>query len=112
MSRLFSNLILDTLNDFGGMNYTDGKLREFPSSVDYFSHKINMAGIKKENIKVSLEDRLLKISAEQDGEKYRTSVYVPKKAEPSKTELRYEDGMLYIDFKKSDQHEPVELKIS
>ena len=71
-----------------------------------------MAGIKKDNIKVLVQDRLLTVSAEQDGHTYRSKAYIPKKADASKSTVKYEDGMLYLEFKKLEGHKSIELEIS
>ena len=104
---------MSPLND---LILTNGRLSEpesyWSESEDGYSCKVNMAGIKKENIKILIEQGLLKVSAEQDGHKYSSVISAPKKADPKKSSARYEDGMLYLELKKLDSHKSVELTIT
>lgn len=115
-TSLFGNTLWDVVNTWNDMMLTDAKYRGtdnlFEELEDEYICKVNMAGIKKENIKVILEGNLLKVSAEQDGHKYRTSVYVPKKVDLEGVSIKYEDGILYLNFKKKPEHKAIELKIS
>ena len=81
-------------------------------SNDVYHCKVNMAGIKKDNIKVLVQDRLLTVSAEQDGHTHRSKAYIPKKADASKSTVKYKDGMLYLEFKKLEGHKSIELEIT
>ena len=101
---------MDSWNTVNGRyQYPDSYWSELD---DAYSCTVNMAGIKKDNIKILVEGRLLKVSAEQDGHKYNSSVYIPKKANAKASSVRHEDGMLYLEFKKSDGHKSIELEIS
>ena len=84
----------------------------FSETESGYSCKVNVAGIKKDNIKACLEKNMLRISAEQDGHKYNTSIAVPSKVDPESISARCEDGMLYLDLKKKASHKAIELKIS
>ncbi len=95
---------------------TNGRLNHpenyWSEKDDSYNCRVNMAGIKKDNIKISVQNNLLSISAEQEGHKYNTRAYIPKKADPTKSSVRYEDGMLYLEFKKLEAHKSIELEIS
>ena len=105
--------IMDTWNDLAVTNDRYNRPDNYWSETeDGYSCKINMAGIKKDNIKVLIEGGLLKVSAEQDGHKYSSKTYIPKKAEHKAAVVRYEDGMLYLELKKQEEHKSIELEIS
>lgn len=113
---LLDNGTWDLMDSWNDILTTNGR-HQSPDSYwseldDAYSCKVNMAGIKKDNIKVLVEGRLLRVSAEQDGHKYDSSAYIPKKANTEASSVRYEDGMLYLEFKKSDGHKSIELEIS
>ena len=77
-----------------------------------YSCQVNMAGIEKENINVSIDGRLLKVTAEQDGHKYSSTAYIPKKSDPNDASVEYKNGMLYLTLKKQERHKSIELEIS
>tara|TARA_Y100000592_G_scaffold93984_1_gene158062 strand:- start:7601 stop:7954 length:354 start_codon:yes stop_codon:yes gene_type:complete len=113
---LFDNGMWDIMNTWNDLTVTNGRYAKsenyWTDTSDGYSCKVNMAGIDKENIKVSVEGGLLRVSAEQDGHKYSSTAYIPKKADPEKTSVEYKNGMLYLEFKKQEKHKSIELKIS
>lgn len=116
MKTLFENNIWNAFDSWGDLMTTDGVYRQvhdyFSETEDGYSCRVNVAGIKKENIKAFLEKNVLKIEAEQDGHKYKTSITVPAKVDPELVSARCEDGMLYLELKKKPEHKAIELKIS
>ncbi len=104
------------MNTWNNLNLTDAKYRpvdeHLSETKDGYSCQVNVAGIKKENVKASLEKNVLKVSAEQDGHKYKTYIMVPDKVDPHSVSARCEDGMLYLDLKKKPEHKSIELKIN
>ena len=100
-------------NDLLTTNARLGGLDDYWSeSKEAYSCKVNMAGIKKDNVKILVEGNLLRVSAEQDGHKYTSVITVPKKASTKDSSVKYEDGMLYLELKKLDAHKSIELEIS
>ena len=113
---LLDNGIWDIMDSWNDLAVTNGR---YTTPDNYWSEtdegyccKINMAGIKKENIKVLVEGGMLRVSAEQDGHKYNCKIYLPKKAERKTASVKHQDGMLYLEFKKLEEHKSIELKIS
>ena len=112
---LFDNGVWDVMDPWNSFLLTDGRDKAidncWSSTEDGYSCRINMAGIKKENIKVLVDGRLLRVSAEQGDHKYKTQAYLPKKAEAEAASVKYEDGMLTLDFKKKESHKSIELEV-
>lgn len=81
-------------------------------SNDVYHCKVNMAGIKKDNINIKINENLIDVWAEQDGHKYRSWAYIPKQADSSTGKAKYEDGLLTISFDKKEKHKTIELKIN
>lgn len=105
--------VMDSWNDLLVTNGRHEKPDSYWSENDSsYSCQINMAGIEKENINVSIDGGLLKVTAEQDGHKYNSTAYIPKKSDPSNASVEYKNGMLYLILKKQERHKSIELEIS
>ena len=103
---LTTRLFNDLWHDFDSA-YT----KSLPEHEQYET-KLNLAGIKKENIKVKAEDGLLHISAEQDDKAYSRYLSIPSKADPPNTLIKYEDGLLHIKFIKNEKDEGVNIEVN
>jgi HSP20 family molecular chaperone IbpA len=73
---------------------------------------VNLAGFKKESIKVKAEDGLLHISAEQGDRNYSRYFTAPDKADPTATVTKYEEGLLHIKFIKNEKEKGVNIAIN
>jgi HSP20 family protein len=98
--NLFDDLELDHSNP------------DHKETKDGYQFEVNLAGTKREDIKVSLEDGLLKVTSEKGGTKYAKNFQVPKKADTSSPVARYEDGILYLKINKKQESKPVDIKIN
>ena len=58
------------MHQLDGFNFADGKDRYLKETEDGYSYKVNMAGIKKDNINIKINENLIDVWAEQDGHKY------------------------------------------
>ena len=101
-------------NLFGDLNDLDfnHSCSDYKETKDGYQFEVNLAGIKREDIKVSLEDGLLKVEAEKDGNKYAKNFQVPEKADASSPVARHEDGILYLKINKKQESKPVDIKIN
>ncbi|RKX70178.1 Hsp20/alpha crystallin family protein [candidate division WOR-3 bacterium] len=89
--------------------------------------KAELPGLKKEDIRVKLEDNVLTISGERKKEKeekdkryYRVercygrflrSIELPTEVEPEKVEAKYKDGVLSITIPKPESARPKEIEV-
>ena len=101
-------------NLFGELNDLDFShpSSDHEETKDGYQFEVNLAGTKREDIKVSLEDGLLKVTSEKGGVKYAKNFQVPKKADASSPVARYEDGILYLKINKKQESKPVDIKIN
>ena len=79
---------------------------------DTYVYELNLAGFKKDNIKVAAENGRIKVSAKQGDRNYTKLLPVPKKADLSSSVVKYEDGLLNITINKKEGEKRVELEIN
>ena len=84
----------------------------YKETEDSYKYQFNLAGFKKENIKVSMENNLLKVKAEQNGRVFSKAYTVPRKADSTASVAKYEDGMLYVTINKKDSEKAIELEVN
>ena len=84
----------------------------YKETEDGYKYQFNLAGFKKENIKVSMENNLLKVKAEQNGRVFSKAYTVPRKADSTASVAKYEDGMLYVTINKKDSEKAIELEVN
>lgn len=85
-----------------------------------FYARFEVPGIKKEDVKVDLNDRLLTISAEKkekrgDGESsssYTRSISVPDSVNAETIAARLEDGVLTVTLPKSEERKPRTIQVA
>ena len=77
-----------------------------------YVYELNLAGFKKENVKVETENGRIKVTAKQGDRAYAKLLTVPKKAELGSTDVRYVDGLLNITINKKEGEKRVELEIN
>jgi HSP20 family protein len=93
---------------------------DFFNSLDYdyqerdedYNIELNLAGVDKKNIDVSVDGDVLKIKVEQDNKNYFKSYRVPPKADKSSILARYENGMLYIKFTKKEEEKSKKIVVN
>lgn len=107
-NTLFNNFFN---NGFDHLYYYDNDDYDCKETEDGYEYQINLAGFKRESIKVNLENHQLKVKANQ-GDKVFSNVYsVPKKADSSASVAKYEDGMLFIKINKKLSEKAIELEV-
>jgi HSP20 family protein len=88
---------------------------------------VALPGIKKEDITISLENSILKVSGERLSSKeensdkvhfsefrygkFERSITLPKNAETEKVDARFEDGLLTINILKKEDAKPKQIEI-
>jgi HSP20 family protein len=95
---------------------------------DNFVVKVELPGMKKEDIGLSLHDGMLTISGERQHErknesgetfrseryfgKFQRSVALPALVDASKVTASYKDGILTVDLPKSEEAKPKQIEVS
>lgn len=110
LNRITENRINNLFNE---MDYT---LRvstdHFIEKDNVFKLKLNVAGIKKQNIKTYIKNDILLVRAEQDGKTISFNRPIPCDADQSTGSVRLEDGILTISFERRKEKQEKELKIN
>jgi HSP20 family protein len=88
---------------------------------------VELAGMRKEDIEISLHDGTLTISGErtsgsQDGEtaerserlsgKFRRSISLPTRVESGKVNATYKDGILTVTLPKAEEAKPKQIRVN
>jgi HSP20 family molecular chaperone IbpA len=73
------------------------------SNKDSFSLEIELPRFRKENIKLSAENNVLHISAEQDNLKFYHSVSIPPTLDTNTIEAKLDHGVLMVSAQKAEQ---------
>ena len=105
MTNYITNRVDDMLNNsFPFFEYEINGM-EAPTQFEF-----NCAGIKKNNIKLSINGNLLQVTAEQDERKYRKSVRVPTGTDIDSITATYNDGLLVVDINKDKKEKIIDIK--
>jgi HSP20 family protein len=135
----WSNL-RDELNSFFDMPFWSGLDRtgqlftgwspalDLYESGDHFVVVVELPGMRKEDIEISLHDGALTISGERKREKssngetaqrteryvgtFRRSVALPSRVDPSKVSATYQDGILKVTLPKTEEAKPKQIQVS
>ena len=107
-NTLFNSLFNDEPDHF---YYIEGNY-DFEEHGDTYKCELSLAGIKRDNIKVSTEDGRIRVTAKQDDKVYSKFLTVPKKADVHSSVVKYEDGLLNITINKRGGEKRVELEIN
>jgi len=75
----------------------------FKDKKDSYSLEIELPRFRKENIKLSAENNVLHISAEQDNLKFYHSVSIPPTLDTNSIEAKLDHGVLTISANKAEQ---------
>ena len=96
-------------------------------SGDHLSAAVELPGMRKEDIDISLHDGTLTISGERkrestDGEKaqrteryvgtFRRSIALPTRVDAGKVSASYENGILKVTLPKAEEAKPKQIKVS
>jgi HSP20 family protein len=97
-------------------------------SADHFVAVVELPGMRKEAIDISLRDGTLTISGERKREKsnngetaqrterylgtFRRSIGLPTRVDASKVSATYEDGILKVTLPKAEEAKPKQIQVS
>jgi HSP20 family protein len=134
----WSNL-RDELNSFFDMPFWSGLGRtgqlftgwspalDLYESGDHLIAVVELPGMRKEDIEISLHDGTLTVSGERkrestNGEKaqrteryvgaFRRSIALPTRVDASKVKATYQDGILKVTLPKAEEAKPKQIKVS
>ncbi len=134
----WSNL-KDELNSFFDMPFWSGFGRtgqlftgwspalDLYESGDHLTAVVELPGMRKEDIDISLHDGTLTVSGERkrestNGEKaqrteryvgtFRRSIALPTRVDASKVNATYQDGILKVTLPKAEEAKPKQIKVS
>ncbi len=124
MNRLFSELVSRSLEDWFTGNFPLADLWE---EDDRYVLQVEMPGVKKEDVKLTVQDGVLILQGERKqrelpedanylrneityGE-FSRSIILPNKADVEKISANYKDGVLEVVIPKKEEEKPKEVKI-
>ncbi len=81
------------------------------SNKDSFNLEIELPRFRKENIKLSAENNILHISAEQDHLKFYHSISIPSTLNTNTIEAKLDHGVLSISAQKAEQAKQKTIEI-
>ena len=81
------------------------------SNKDSFNLEIELPRFRKESIKLSAENNVLHVSAEQDNLKFYHSVSIPTTLDTNTIEAKLDHGVLTISAQKAEQSKTKIIKI-
>jgi HSP20 family protein len=96
-------------------------------SGDHFVAVVELPGMRKEVIDISLHDGTLTISGERKRESnngetaqrteryvgtFRRSIALPTRVDPSKVSATYKDGILKVTLPKAEEAKPKQIQVS
>ena len=96
-------------------------------SNDHIVAVVELPGMRKEDIEISLQDGMLTISGERKEEtsqengatrterytgKFRRSISLPSRVDGNKVSATYKDGILTVTLPKAEEAKPKQIKIS
>lgn len=89
-------------------SYSNGTAEEKP---DFYEYKFNIAGSSKDNIKLTIEEKNIVLRVDQEELNYYNNFSLPEKADLSKTEAVYRDGILTLKVFKLEKAKPLNIDI-
>jgi HSP20 family protein len=124
----------DRLFDFSWPSRDTGLLGGWSPALDVFDDKDNLVvtlevpGIKKDDIEISLHDGMLTVSGERKDEreqtegqafrseryfgKFQRSLSLPTAVDAGKVKANYKDGILTIHLPKAEEAKPKQITVS
>jgi len=112
LSRLFNN--------WTGESGAGSLATDIHEDKDSYLARFEVPGVKKEDVKIELNDRLLTVSAEKkekNGEEessssYSRSISVPDSVKADSISAKLEDGILTVTLPKSEERKPRSIELS
>jgi HSP20 family molecular chaperone IbpA len=93
----------DSFNIVTSPKYSFSNMLGFKDHKDSYNLEIELPRFRKENIKLSAENNILHISAEQDNLKFYHSVSIPSALDTNTIEAKLDHGVLSISAQKAEQ---------
>ena len=78
---------------------------------DRLELSVEMPGVKKEDVKVTFENKILSVSAERGERKYNQGYRISHNIDASKITAKLEDGILLVTIPKSESSNQTEIKV-
>jgi len=125
---------LDRIFDFTPPTRDRGPFAGWTPALDVYDEKdklvvkVELPGLKKEDIKISLHEGVLNVSGERknetekkEGQTFRTersfgqfqrSVTLPTAVDPTKVTAAYKDGVLTVELPKAEEAKPKQIEVS
>lgn len=101
MNSILTNRLFDSFFNSAHETYHD-------DDSDELNYKLNLAGTKKDDIKLSsMQDHLV---LETPKNKYKLSI--PQTYDPKSIKAKYEDGLLTLTINKRKEHKAHQIKIT
>ena len=101
---------LDLADVFGKTDFHQQR-QAHKETDEAYEYKLNLAGFKRENIKVNVENDTLNIEAKQGDKKLSENFWIPEDADVKASVARYEDGILYIKLNKKESSKPLNIEV-
>ena len=101
-------------DDFWGMQQRCFSLYKDEENAEQYL-EIDLPGIKKEDVSISIEERKLFVKAERKGNracKYSETMYLPKNLDIDTCRVILEEGVLRVSFKEKGGDKPERKEIS
>ena len=106
------NLLNDFFNEVSFVKTDFHKERHIHKETDEgYEYRLNLAGFKRENINVNVENDTLNIEAKQGDKKLSDTFWIPEDADVKASVARYEDGILYIKLNKKESSKPLNIEV-
>ena len=113
MNTLFiNNRWNDLLDGFLPLHGDDNYVKNYEESPNGYEYQLNLAGFKKENVNMVIDNNLIKVTASQGDREYFKNYNIRRKGDPSSVDAHLEDGMLYIKINKKESAKSREVVIN
>jgi len=107
-------------NNWAGESGKGSLATDIHEDKDNYLARFEMPGVKKEDVKIELNDRLLSVSAEKkekNGDEessysYSRSISVPDSVKADSISAKLEDGILTVTLPKSEERKPRNIELS
>ena len=106
--------------DWGNGSNVGSLATDVHEDKDSYQARFEVPGVKKEDVKIELNDRLLTVSAEKkektaEGESsfsYTRSISVPDSVKADAITAKLEDGILTVTLPKSEERKPRNIELT
>jgi len=127
IARRVAREMRDTFSDFDEYGASWKPMLDVSESTDAYNVKIDLAGVKPEEVSIEVNDDVLTISGERKEEKvsddqgthvqeisygkFTRSVRLPLPIDPDNVKAKYDAGLLKITLPKSEKSKPKKIEI-